>query len=480
MKNRFLLILAFVFLVAIYIRLASLEEVDLWVDEWHLLKFSTQNSFSDFFADYASYNNNQQPLYYFFHYLFFHFFNPYTEFVVRFPALLFGILTIPILYLIVKNIFNQEVALYSSILLSFNFFHIRYSVEARPYSLVILISIFSLYWFWLFIKKYNLKKRFFLFVTNILLYFTFPLTIIFIFIEYAIIYISFFKKIQTRSIRSALTTFFKFFLAEVVFFLLAVFMRIPLFIDRRGIQWIQKPHFKDLLELYSIFLQYTYFKNSLLLLFLFLFILFIVAVKRREVLPKIYQIYFNHKPIILLLIVTVSFIPMVTIGISLWKPIYVFRYQAIVLIPLVIMLSVILSVIPNISKKSILCLLVIFSLYSFLDSKKFNRIDCEYNRLFSDIKYSQENYVYASFFPDTIENFFKHKNNFDYHNIISVQSDDLSDKINQLSNQYNDYIFIMDWGVPSPEKYLSPNCSFDNLNLKYRCFETKKINCINL
>src|ERR1700756_4617355 len=67
------------------------------------------------------------------------------EFQVRFLSAILGILTIPLLYLIVKNLLGDSPALVSALILSLSPFHIYYSQEARMYSLLtffVLLSIF--------------------------------------------------------------------------------------------------------------------------------------------------------------------------------------------------------------------------------------------------------------------------------------------------------------------------------------------------
>lgn len=69
------------------------------------------------------------------------------EFLLRFPSVIFGCLSIGIIYLIAKSIFDIKTALISAYLLAFSVFHIWYSQEARAYSLwvfFILASVFFL------------------------------------------------------------------------------------------------------------------------------------------------------------------------------------------------------------------------------------------------------------------------------------------------------------------------------------------------
>ena len=67
------------------------------------------------------------------------------EFEVRLLSAIFGILSIPLLYLIVKNLFGTLPALISALMLALSPFHVYYSQEARMYSILtfcVLLSIF--------------------------------------------------------------------------------------------------------------------------------------------------------------------------------------------------------------------------------------------------------------------------------------------------------------------------------------------------
>jgi len=80
------------------------------------------------------------------------------EFAVRFPALIFGVLSIFMIYKVGKIIFNQEIGLLSALILSISPFHVHYSQEAKPYSLLMLLSLASIYYFIKFIKSSDEKN----------------------------------------------------------------------------------------------------------------------------------------------------------------------------------------------------------------------------------------------------------------------------------------------------------------------------------
>jgi mannosyltransferase len=70
-----------------------------------------------------------------------------SETVVRGLSVLFGVAVIPATYLLGERLFGRRAALASAALSAVNIFQIRYSQEARGYSLVMLLVVLSTYFF---------------------------------------------------------------------------------------------------------------------------------------------------------------------------------------------------------------------------------------------------------------------------------------------------------------------------------------------
>lgn len=83
-----------------------------------------------------------------------------SEFTARVPSALFGIATIPLVYLLGKEIFGREEGLISSFIISTSLWHIKLSQEARMYTELTFFVIAAFYFFILGIKKINLKFLF--------------------------------------------------------------------------------------------------------------------------------------------------------------------------------------------------------------------------------------------------------------------------------------------------------------------------------
>lgn len=70
-----------------------------------------------------------------------------TEFSTRFLSVIFGFIAIFMIYKVGTLIFNKNVGVLSSLLLALSVFHIHYSQEVRMYSLMALLTLFSIYFF---------------------------------------------------------------------------------------------------------------------------------------------------------------------------------------------------------------------------------------------------------------------------------------------------------------------------------------------
>lgn len=73
-----------------------------------------------------------------------------NEIALRFPSIVFGLLTVYLVYLIGKKLFSSKVGLIAGALLATSGLHIYYSQEARMYSLTAFLVSFLIY---LFLKK---------------------------------------------------------------------------------------------------------------------------------------------------------------------------------------------------------------------------------------------------------------------------------------------------------------------------------------
>lgn len=110
------------------------------------------------------------PLYYFaLHYWMILFGS--SEFAVRLLSLIFGVLAIPMIYVLGRKLFNREVGLVGAFLLAISQFNIQYSQEARMYSMFFLFALLSMYFFVGFLQEDGLAVVFgYVLSTTLMLY----------------------------------------------------------------------------------------------------------------------------------------------------------------------------------------------------------------------------------------------------------------------------------------------------------------------
>ena len=76
-----------------------------------------------------------------------------SEVAVRSLSVLFGVLAIPMIYVMGRRLFNEEVGLLAALILAFSTLNVQYSQEARMYSLMVLLALLSMYFFIRFLQR---------------------------------------------------------------------------------------------------------------------------------------------------------------------------------------------------------------------------------------------------------------------------------------------------------------------------------------
>ncbi len=125
-------------LAALALRLYRLGYESIWTDE----AFTYHRSMKGFFDICASVADSRSPPLYF---LVTHFFLKFgsSETYLRAPALLFGVLGVPAMYFLGRELWDKRSGLIAACLLTVSVFHIHYSQEARQYSLFFLLTVLS-------------------------------------------------------------------------------------------------------------------------------------------------------------------------------------------------------------------------------------------------------------------------------------------------------------------------------------------------
>lgn len=153
MEKEHFLAFILIFLLGAFLRLYNLGRDSLWLDEVVSFQIASKPSFAEVYA--SALLDNHPPL----HYLILHIMTFFgnSEFILRLPSAIFGILTIPAAYKLGEYYFGRSEGSISAFLLAISYLHIRYSQEARMYAMLLFFSALSLYFFSRAIKENDSK-----------------------------------------------------------------------------------------------------------------------------------------------------------------------------------------------------------------------------------------------------------------------------------------------------------------------------------
>lgn len=80
------------------------------------------------------------------------------EWSARLPALVAGTATVPLLYIMGERLLNRRAGTIAALLMSFNMWHVFYSTDARGYSLMVMLSLASWFYFLLMARSLTLVR----------------------------------------------------------------------------------------------------------------------------------------------------------------------------------------------------------------------------------------------------------------------------------------------------------------------------------
>jgi len=157
-KRREFLILALCLLVGLALRFYTFDHKSLWVDEVHTFNDSKDNLKGqiNFYKENPTYLH--PPLFFVLTHLFYPFTKPERD--LRVIPLIFGILSVPMIYFLSKS-FSPQIALPCTFSLTFMVYHIYFSQEGRPYSMLMFLGMVALYFFILYLRT---SRRIYLFL----------------------------------------------------------------------------------------------------------------------------------------------------------------------------------------------------------------------------------------------------------------------------------------------------------------------------
>ncbi len=122
--------------IGIALRFYNLNFQSLWYDELHSIIPTDPNNSLLSVIEYCK--SDQPPAFFIYLYYFFHLFG-YSEVVGRVASALIGVMAIPLMYFLGKEVKGQAVGLFAALLTCLNYMHIYYSQELRFYSMAFLL-----------------------------------------------------------------------------------------------------------------------------------------------------------------------------------------------------------------------------------------------------------------------------------------------------------------------------------------------------
>jgi 4-amino-4-deoxy-L-arabinose transferase-like glycosyltransferase len=148
-KRSELVILVLCLLIGFALRFYAFDQKSLWLDEIHTFNESRDDLRGQlkFYKEYST--HLQPPLFFVLSHLFYPFTKPERD--LRIIPLIFGTLSIPIIYLLAKS-FSPGIALSCTLTLTFMTYHISLSQEGRSYALVMFLGMVSAYLFLKYVK----------------------------------------------------------------------------------------------------------------------------------------------------------------------------------------------------------------------------------------------------------------------------------------------------------------------------------------
>lgn len=224
MKNfitYFLLLLVIV--IATILRCINLNtSTGLWFDEMVSL-YAANQTFPFGIINWLAKNDVHSPLYFLILHLWMNLFGD-SDVAVRSLSVLFGVLNVPTIYYVGKEIESKKIGLVAAFFVAINSFLIYYSQEVRFYSLLPCLVSLSILLALRIIKNPNRKNLILLMLTNILVIFTNPIGISFVGFELLIFGCYFYKNDKSKLL--------KFSLSQIIVPVVLLLFYSPLLLDQ--------------------------------------------------------------------------------------------------------------------------------------------------------------------------------------------------------------------------------------------------------
>lgn len=364
----FLIILSLIF--GLGLRLVSINQ-SLWLDEAISVQTALNYSVPEILTQFAP-KDVHPPLYYIILNLWLKIF-PLSEFYIRLPSIIFGLLTAVFVYKIYKLAFeDKKGAFLSMLLLLLSPLHLYYSQEARNYSLASFLVAGSFYYFIKLLKKGGLKNTALYTVFSVLMLYSHYLCWFILFSQF--VYFLFYKKYVDKKTAISYTVALLFNLFFFVPWLPIMFQQLSIGQKVAGTNqvWSQLSSFSfkniALLPVKFIIGRISFENKGLYFLLMFVLILFFSYF--------IWHAYHQDKRNKKIIFIWLFLPPILTILLSFWIPIFSY-FRLLFCLPAFYIL-VVLGVSQFKSYLKIISFVIILNLYfsfRYLGNQLYHRED---------------------------------------------------------------------------------------------------------
>lgn len=272
-------VLTLILAVGSFLRIYGLGSESLALDEFHSLETSDESIGSIIIGKSLVTN---PPLYFVCLRIWVELFGS-SDTALRSLSVVFGILSIIVLYMLGYALFDKKTALLCSFLSAVSLYHIEYSQEARPYPLFLLLSLLSMTAFVNVLKKGRKQDYILGVVTNVLMVYAHNYALFIISAQ--VIYLFLYLKNYRQKVKNLVMMY-----GFTGIFCIPLFLFIFSGTNKIGtiISWINKPSLKDIFDLII-----TFSGKSLVLAFIFL--IFILSVFVHLDPSRIYPLFIKKK-----------------------------------------------------------------------------------------------------------------------------------------------------------------------------------------
>ena len=142
-RKKIIILLVIIIFIGCFLRIYNLDKMGLWYDEQIILMAASNHELSSVIVDLLEITE-KAPLYPSFIHFWIRFYSS-NDFMLRSTNVIFGVLSLFLIFKIGKILLDNKTGLMSSFIFSISVLHVTFSQEATEYSLLILLSLCSVF-----------------------------------------------------------------------------------------------------------------------------------------------------------------------------------------------------------------------------------------------------------------------------------------------------------------------------------------------